>query len=99
VDESDDLSNGCLSGSVDPGADQDFAAFGLYDGQEYDVVLSASGDANVVLYKWVQGSWVQVASTSATEIHHVSSGGGYYVTVVSSPGQQVQDYTLNLTVQ
>ena len=52
-----------------------------------------------MLYKWYQGWWTQVASTSPTEIHHVSQGGGYYLTLVYSPGQAVQSYTVSLTVQ
>ena len=98
VDQADDLSLGCLSGSLDPAGDLDDAAFGLNAGDSYDIQLAAAGDASVVLYKWVQGQWVQVASTSSTEIQHVSQG-GYYVTIVYSPGQQVEDYTLTLTVQ
>ncbi len=99
IDEADDLSNGCLSGNLDPAGDIDFAAFQLSDGQSYDVNVAASGDGNVVLYKWYQGQWVQVASTSPTEIQHVSQGGGYYATIVYSPGQQVQSYTVTLAVQ
>jgi hypothetical protein len=97
-DWADDLSGGCISGDVDPGDDVDFAAFQLDDGQTYDVQLAPSGAANVVLYKWV-GYWGQVASTSPTEITHTSQGGGYYITLVWSPGQQTQSYQLTLTVK
>ena len=97
-DYADDLSGGCVSGNIDTGGDVDFAAFQLSDGQTYDVVLSPSDDANVVLYKWV-GYWGQVASTSPTEITHTSQGGGYYLTEVWSPGDSAQSYQLTLTVQ
>jgi hypothetical protein len=62
-------------------------------------VLTASADAKLALYKFVQGAWRQVVSTSRTEVRHVSTGGGTYVTVVQSPDHKVQNYSLVLTVK
>jgi hypothetical protein len=99
IQYADDLSNGCLSGSVDPGSDVDWSTFQLTGSVQYDVSVAADGDANVALYKYVNGQWAQVASTTPTDIHHVSQGGGFYAAVVWSPGQQTQGYTVTLTTQ
>jgi hypothetical protein len=93
------LSNGCLGGSINPGSDIDWSTFQLTGSVQYDLSVAADADANVALYKYVQGGWRQVANTSPTDINHVSQGGGTYAVVVWSPAQQTQSYTVTLTAQ
>ena len=76
----------------------DLSAFTLSNGDQYDVQVASGGDANVALYKWVQNKWMRVANTSPTEVAATSQGGGTYITVVYSPGQQTQSYDVTLAV-
>jgi hypothetical protein len=84
----------CLVGTLDPPGDVDWSSFSLSGSVDYDIVLAATDDARVRLYKLVDDQWVRVASTSPTEIKHRSMGGGHYLVVVWSPSYSTQDYTL-----
>jgi hypothetical protein len=90
---------GCLSGEINPGNDQDYESFFLSGSVQYDVDLTASKDGAIKLYKFVNNQWVRVANTSSTEVKHVSTGGGDYIVIVSSPHRKTQTYTDTLTVQ
>jgi hypothetical protein len=97
--EADPLDDaGCLSGSISPGSDQDYESFFLSGSVQYDVSLTASKDAQIKLYKFVNNQWVRVANTSPTEVAHTSQGGGDYIVVVASPHRKTQTYTDTLTV-
>ena len=89
--------SGATCGTLDPPGDVDMFGFVLPSaGISYDVAVSASGDANLILYKWVGWGWTQVANTSATEVAHTSSSGGPYVAVVISPTSSTQSYAITL---
>jgi hypothetical protein len=78
------------------GADQDWFSWSIAGATPYSVRLSATGDAQLAMWKFVNGSFARVANSSATEITHTSSGAGSYVVVVFSNSGQTQSYTLTL---
>jgi hypothetical protein len=61
------------------------------------VKLTATGDAELALYKLVSGTYRRVANTSTTEVAHTATGGGDYIVIVSSPTSAKQSYTVTLT--
>ena len=79
------------------GADtQDWFSWSIAGATPYSVRLKATGDAELAMWKLVNGAFTRVANTSATEITHTSSGAGSYVLAVFSPGGQTQSYTVTL---
>ena len=63
-------------------------------GVAYDVALTTSGDADILMWKWNGSSWNQIQNTSPTEIAATSSGPGDYVIAVRG---SAQSYTLKLS--
>jgi hypothetical protein len=84
-------------GAIGSSTDQDWFTWSVpAAGVNYDLKLAASGDAQIQMWKLVNGSYSQVANTSATEIAHASSGAGTYVLAVFSPSSATQSYKLTL---
>ncbi len=84
-----------LCGDLDPVGDKDDSFFQLSGTQNYDIVLSPSGDATLRVYKQTaRGSWGRVQNTTPTEVKHRANGGGTYLVVVSSPSKSTQSYTV-----
>src|SRR5262249_16343792 len=68
-------------------------------GVAYDVRVNGqdgSRDAQVQMWKLVNGSYTRIRNTSPTEIAATSSAPGSYVLVVFSPSGGTQAYTLTL---
>lgn len=65
-------------------------------GVAYDVSLAASGDADVLMWKWNGSAWSRIANTTSTRIAATSSGSGTYVLAVRSTSGAAQSYTLTL---
>lgn len=63
-------------------------------GVAYDVALTTSGDADILMWKWNGSSWNQIQNSSPTEIAATSSGAGNYLVAVRG---SAQSYTLTLT--
>jgi Tol biopolymer transport system component len=63
----------------------------------YALQLTSTGDAQIQMWKLVNGRYSQVANTTATSIAHTSSGSGSYVVVVITPNGASQSYSLTLT--
>ena len=61
----------------------------------YDIKLTASGDAQLQMWKLVSGSYYSVANTSPTEFNKTSNGAGSYVLVVYSPSGAAQSYSVS----
>ena len=79
------------------GADtQDWFTWSIGGSLPYRVRLTATGDAELAMWKQVNGAFTRVANTSATEISHTASGAGSYVLAVFSPGGQTESYTVTL---
>jgi hypothetical protein len=82
-------------GQLSSGSDQDWFTFTLgAAGIAYDVRVSAATDAEVRMWKLVNGSYQRVANTSPTELAHTSSAPGTYVVAVFSPSGQTGGYTI-----
>jgi hypothetical protein len=91
-----DLS-GALEGRL-VGGDEDWFTWALSDARmPYDVRIDASGDAELRMWKLIQGRYYLVASPSSTRIAHLSAGAGRYLVAAFSPSGQSQRYTLTLS--
>lgn len=87
---------GTRCGSLSSASDLDWYSWSVGGaGVAYDVSLTTSGDADVLMWKWNGSSWNQITNTSATRIAATSSGAGDYVVAVR--GGAAQPYTLKLT--
>ena len=64
-------------------------------GVAYDVSLTASGNADILMWKWSGSAWSQISNTTSTKIAATSSGAGQYVVAVR--GSSAQTYALKLT--
>lgn len=86
-----------LAGSLTAG-DQDWSTWTVGNqGVKYNLVLSGSGNAQVKMWKLVNGQYYKVPNTSAKQINQTSTGPGQYFVVVYSSSGAPQDYTLTLT--
>lgn len=63
-------------------------------GVAYDVSLTASGNADLLMWKWTGSAWSQISNTSPTKIAATSSAAGQYVVAVR--GSSAQTYALTL---
>lgn len=87
---------GARCGSLSSGSDLDWYSWSVPKaGVAYDVALTSSGDADVLMWKWNGSSWNPISNTSPTEIAATSSGAGNYLVAVR--GSSAQSYTLKLT--
>jgi hypothetical protein len=87
---------GTRCGSLASASDVDWYTWSVDKaGVAYDVSLTTSGDANLLMWKWTGTAWSQITGASATKIAATSSGGGNYVVAVR--GGAAQSYALKLT--
>ena len=86
--------SGPICDSLSGSDTQDWFTFSVGSGVAYDVKVVSTGDAQVEMWKLVNGQYSQVANTSNTEIAHTSSGAGTYVLAVYTPGGASQTYKL-----
>ncbi|MEA2747635.1 MAG: hypothetical protein QOI41_1778, partial [Myxococcales bacterium] len=87
---------GTRCGSLSSASDLDWYSWSVPKaGVAYDVALTSSGDADILMWKWNGSSWNQISNTSPTEIAATSSAAGNYLVAVR--GGAAQSYTLALT--
>jgi hypothetical protein len=87
--------DGPTCGSLSGSDNQDWFTFSVPGaGVAYDVKVVSAGDAQVQMWKLVNGQYVQIANTSPTEIAHTSGAAGTYIFAVWTPGGVSQTYTL-----
>ncbi len=87
----------CRSGSVGQGGDVDWYTWTVGAGSvTYDLQLTATGDADLLLWKNAGGSYSRIANTTATRVNKTSASAGTYVVAVRSAGGQAQTYKLTL---
>ena len=78
--------------------DQDWFTWSIGAGTlSYQLDLRASGDAQLKMWKLVNGQYVQIANDSPTSFVKQSSSAGSYVVGVWSASGSAQSYTLTLT--
>jgi hypothetical protein len=90
------LNAGDTCGSVS-GGNQDWFSWTVGTAPvSYSVKLTATGDAQIQMWKLVSGQYYAISNTSPTEIAKTSNGAGTYIVVVHSPSSSTQTYTLSL---
>jgi hypothetical protein len=89
--------SGTACGELATGADVDWYTWSVASaGVAYEVALSASGDADVLMWKQSGTSWSQIKNTTPTSIAATSSAAGKYLVAVRSAGSSAQSYSLSL---
>ncbi len=88
--------SGALTGALAT-SDQDWFTWTVgSSGVKYNLQLAATGNAEIQMWKLVNGQYYQTPNTSKTQISQTSTGSGkYFVVVFSSTGAK-QNYTLTL---
>jgi V8-like Glu-specific endopeptidase len=86
-----------VCGSLSSSDTQDWYSWSISGTAPYSLELSPTGDAEVVMWKLVNGRYSQVANTTPTSSAHTSTGSGSYIVVVWSPSGNAQSYKLTLT--
>jgi uncharacterized protein YkwD len=85
-------------GAVDPASDQDWFSWSIdAAGAPYDVVLTTTGDAELLMWQRVGNGYTRIANTLPSEIKATSTSAGPFVLAVWSPSGTKQSYTLTLT--
>lgn len=89
---------GAACGELATGADVDWYSWSVpSSGVAYEVALTATGDADVLMWKQSGTSWTQIKNTTPTTIAATSSSAGKYLVAVRSAGGSSQAYSLKLT--
>ena len=78
------------------GSDQDWFTWSIEGKKSYALDLDPTGDAQLRMWKLVNGKYTQVANTTSTSVAHTSTGSGTYVVALWSPYGESQSYTLTL---
>jgi len=87
--------SGTRCGALSSSSDVDWYSWSVDKaGVAYDVTLTTSGDADILMWKWNGAAWNPIANASKTKIAATSSGAGDYVVAVRGGAQA---YTLKLT--
>ncbi len=90
--------SGTRCGSIASGNDVDWYSWSVASaGVAYDVSLTTSGDADLLMWKNQGNGWVQITNLSPTHFAANSSGAGNYLIAVRSAGGSAQSYGLTLT--
>lgn len=90
--------SGTRCGALSTATDVDWYSWSVASaGVAYDVSLTTSGDADILMWKNPGSGWVRITNTSPTRIAATSSGGGNYLLAVRSSAGNVQSYGLTLT--
>jgi hypothetical protein len=88
--------SGSVCGAVN-GGDQDWFTWSVGDTPTpYEISVSGTGDAQILMWKLVGGQYYAVAGDSPTKIAKTSNGAGSYVIAVWSPNGANQNYALTL---
>lgn len=88
--------SGTRCGALASGSDVDWYAWSVNAaGVAYDVSLTTTGDAELLMWKWTGSAWSKVTGASKTTIAATSSSAGNYVVAVR--GTTAQPYSLKLT--
>ena len=87
---------GTRCGSLSAASDIDWYSWSVdRAGVAYDVSLTSSGSAEILMWKWTGSGWSQITSSSSTKIAATSSSAGQYLVAVR--GSSAQTYSLKLT--
>ncbi|MBK8251598.1 MAG: S1 family peptidase [Polyangiaceae bacterium] len=85
-----------MGGSLS-GSDQDWFTWEVgASGVKYNLTLQATGNAQIQMWKLVNGTYYKTPQQSPTQISQTSTGAGKYFLVVYSSSGASQTYTVNL---
>lgn len=86
-----------MCGAIGSASDQDWFTWSVAGaGVTYDVAVQSAGDADLQMWKLVNGQYAHIRNTTPAEIRGTSSGAGTYVLVVHSASGTPQPYRLAL---
>jgi len=89
---------GTACGALDPGTDVDWYSWSVSaSGIAYEIALDATGDADVLMWKWNGSAWSRVQNSAPDRISATSSSAGQYLVAVRSASGNAQGYTMRLT--
>ena len=89
---------GTACGALATGGDVDWYGWSsAVAGTGYEVALTATGDADILMWKWNGSAWARVQNASPTRIAAATSSAGTYLVAVRSAGGAAQSYALKLT--
>lgn len=89
--------SGTVCGALATGADVDWFTWTAgSSGVPYDIRLSASGDADLLMWKYVNNAWVSIANATPQSFRNTSNAPGKYVIAVRSSGGASQSYALSI---
>lgn len=95
--QANDIS-GTRCGALSTGADVDWYTWTAgSSGVPYDIQLAASGDADLLMWKYVNNGWVTIANKTPQSFKSTSNAPGKYVIAVRSTGSTAQSYALSVT--
>lgn len=88
---------GALKGEL-TSQDQDWFTWSVGStGVKYNITVQATGNAQIQMWKLVNGTYYKTPQTSPTQISQTSTGAGQYFMVVHSATGAAQSYTVTLT--
>lgn len=86
-----------ICGNLSTSSDVDWFSWSVGSaGVSYDIRLTTSGDADILMWKNENGTWHRITNTSPTQFKATSTGAGNYVIAVRSAGGSTQSYSLSL---
>lgn len=86
---------GTRCGALSSSTDVDWYSWSVSaSGVAYDVSLTTTGNADILMWKWSGSAWSQITNTSPTKIAATSNASGNYVVAVRGSAQA---YSLKLT--
>lgn len=89
--------SGAMKGEL-AGQDQDWFSWSVgSSGVKYNIKVQATGNAQVQMWKLVNGTYYKTPQSVPTEISQSSTGAGQYFMVVYSASGSSQSYTVTLT--
>ena len=90
--------DGVICGALDPASDQDWFTWSIASANvAYDVALTATGDAELLMWQLVGTRYTRIANTSPGEIKSTSTSAGPFLLAVWSSTGTTQPYKLTLT--
>ena len=85
-----------ICGTIDAGGDNDWSAWSVSDAGVHYVVSVAGQDAQVLMWKRVNGVYYKIDNLTPSSVENTSNGPSEYFIAVWSPSLASQSYTLTL---
>jgi len=83
-----------ICGSLSSSSDQDWYSWSVSGSGVHYLVSVTGGDAELLMWKYVNGKYYAIANTTSTSIEATSNGAGKYFIAIWSPSGSTGTYTL-----